>query len=446
MTNPTSSEPTNQLQPENYTTRLQVRPAAWPAVLVLLVVVGIGVAGYMFLTGQIALRPHPDSPEGKILAQKETAQRNVEFAHRADSALNTVTWDTAQQKLLDAQNFHRALLEAQSKLNADLKRLGEGTEGKRIATRDTWVDQFITVRDHERLSDEDVAAQLRTIQTLLPVCQQALKEKIVLPCDDRFLAQADSTHRALSKAAQEVEDDLKSLQVLIASAQAAQPADKTLAAAASARIESQRLQSLATLTQERDRQRQELEKAARERELATERTLQETKLAAEQKVREADLAREKAEQDRRVLEAKAQSERAQHDLKQAEDQRQREKARRERVAKFEAALPGLKPLLSPFISSGKMQLIPGKGWREAEPGPMSLAVLQSTGAIKDEPGTHLVLMNLSPAPGSLNDRPMGSFPIWRVGAELETEREVRRVQTFIREYGDLLVERGMLLP
>lgn len=168
MTTPPSPEPTNQLQPENYTTRLGVRPSAWPAVLLVLVV---AVVGFMYFTGRMTLRPHPDSPEGKILTQKETAEKNVEFAHRADSALNTVTWDNAQQKLLDAQKAHRALLDARTKLNADVKRLGEGSEGKRIATRDTWVDQFIALRDRERLSADEVAAQLRTIQTLLPVCK-----------------------------------------------------------------------------------------------------------------------------------------------------------------------------------------------------------------------------------------------------------------------------------
>lgn len=256
----------------------------------------------------------------------------------------------------------------------------------------------------------------------------------------------DSVHGRLSKAAKEADEDLKSLQVLIGSAQAAAPADQTLFVVATARKEAQQSQALAMLTQERDRQRQQLEKAARDQELAAERAKQETKAAADQKVRDAELAREKAEQELRVLEAKANSERAARDLKQAEDQRQREKLRRDRVAKFEAALPGMKAMLSPFISNGKMQYISGKGWREGDPGPLSLAALQSTGGLKDEPGSHSRLMNLCTASSSGNDRPIGSFPTWRPEAGYEIQREVQRVQAFLRDYGDLLVERGMLLP
>jgi hypothetical protein len=414
--------------------------------LLLLVLLCLGGVAVLFITGHIAFRPSPDTPEGAILAQKEMAKRNVDFAGRADSALNTVTWDTAQGKLLAAQAFHGRVVAGQAKLAKELNHLAEGTDGKRIASQEKWLDQFIVVHRRDRLSDDELAAQLRTIKTLLPVCQQALKEKIVLACDERFLAQVDAVHGTLAKAAREIDEDLQNLEVLVASSQAATPANQSLAAASRARTDEKQAQTLARFTIESERQRQEFEKAARERQLAAERELQEAKLAAEQKIREADLAREKAEQTLRVMEATTKSDQAKRDLKQLEDFQARERIRRERVAKFEAALPSMKPLLMPFISTGKMHYIPGKGWREGDPGPLSLTALQATRGLEDQPGSPSILNNFLLGNQSGNDRPIGSYPTWRPEAGPQIEREVRRVQAFLREYGDLLVERGMLQP
>src|SRR5262245_1161228 len=211
MTTSPTPEPSNQPQPEGYTTRLHIRTALFPGILLLIVLGGIAVVAFLFVTGFIVLRPNANSPEGKILAQKEMAERNIEFAHRADSARNTVSWDNAQTRLIAAQGFHRRLLEGHSRLDKEFKRLADGTEGKRIASREPWVDQFMVLHDRERLSDDEIANKLRAIQTLLPVCQQALKEKIVIPCDDSFLAQVDEIHDTLGLATQEVDSDLRSL-------------------------------------------------------------------------------------------------------------------------------------------------------------------------------------------------------------------------------------------
>jgi hypothetical protein len=443
MTATPSPNDTPNTQPDAFTTRLQTTPARWPSFLLLAIVLAAAFAfGFLFLTGRLVLRPDPNSPEGKTLAFQSMAAKNVEFARVADSSVNKVSWDAARGKLIASQDLHRRLVESHTKLKADLKRLADGAEGKRVASRESWVDQFVLIQDSKRLTDDDIEAQLRAIKTLLPVCETALKEDLVVACDEPFRGRVDEIHDQLAKAVQRAEEDQMSIAVLISSSQAASPSSQSLSAAALARKEGQRTQALTKLSDDRERQRQELERAAREQQLASDRAIEEAKLAADQKVREANLAREKAEQALRILEANRQSQQASRDLKQAEDNRERERIRRERLAKFDAALPGVKALLTPFISNGRAHYVAGKGWREGEPAPLSLSAIASAGALKDQEGSTFALAAFCHGQPRQNDRPLGSFP----ETTFQTEREIRRAQTFLREYGDLLVERGMLLP
>lgn len=389
--------------------------------------------------------PHtnPNSFDAKSNELKQVAKQNVEFAHEADQARHRVSWDAAHTKLVAAQKHHALLATDLPKLLRELDQLATSAAGKRLAARSEGVEQYIALRSRTRLSSEELASQLRAIQTLLPVCEKALKQKqIVLPCDADFQSQVADIHTLLSQAAEEVATDLRSLQSLAATAQAGTPADQTLAAVAEKHKAVRDAETLARQTAESQRQQQAADQLALDRRLASEKTQQDSKLAADQQVLDAKRKQDEAEQASRVADAKAKADEAERQVVDAEIARKKAADRQRRVAKFEAALPGQLSILSPFISKGKVHFVTGKGWEPGEPGPLSLEAIRQTGALKGDPASYYIIAGLARGPGCYNDRPQGSFPEKNFGSPLP----VQEAQAFMREYGDLMVERGLLLP
>ena len=113
--------------------------------------------------------------------------------------------------------------------------------------------------------------------------------------------------------------------------------------------------------------------------------------------------------------------------------------------KMEAKLPGLKSLLSPFISPGyrqprwdsQLEVVPDKA-------PMSFSALQRVRALEDSKKGMEILSKLAK-----NDRPTGDFPIYQGETVVLTPEviETRKfVQEFLRTYGEVMVEANLLSP
>jgi len=434
-----TSSNTPPIEPDRLTTQLQVGRGRWPSFLLLAVLfAGFAAVALLFFTGRLVVRPAPNSPEAKTAALKDMATKNVEFSHLAESAANKVSWQSAQAKLLSSQSLQQKLLKANTKVNADLRQLAENADGKRIASNADWVDQIIAVQDRKRLSDDEVELKANATASLLAVCKAALEAELVLPCEGGFLDQVNAVHDELEKAVELCEADEAHIATLIRVSQSATPSNETLAKAIAVRKQAQSADAIAKLSEERKRQQEEFEKTSREQQLATERA-----------IAKADLDRDKAEKAALIAEAESRAKAARLELARAEAEREKERLKRERVAKFEAALPGMKSLLSQFIATGRMHYVPGKGWREGDPGPLSFDAIKSTGGLNDDPVSLNTFISFCLNHPRENDRPLGSFPettFRSEGSVAQIRREIQRAQTFLREYGDLLVERRMLQP
>ena len=77
-------------------------------------------------------------------------------------------------------------------------------------------------------------------------------------------------------------------------------------------------------------------------------------------------------------------------------------------------------------------------------GPMSLTCLQGN-VKKDKDSTGYFARMI----GNNNDRPLGAFPYYSIGGMGQTPKNFEiwyRVQDFIAEFGDIMVERKLLAP
>ena len=131
--------------------------------------------------------------------------------------------------------------------------------------------------------------------------------------------------------------------------------------------------------------------------------------------------------------------------------RQRDLARTQARKAMEQALPAMRELLSPVISKGYRQPDGTNGMKVVvDAGPISLSSLMQYGALNDDKKGMESLFDLlqyGNAFGRNNDRPLGQFPksinefVIQKPAVIET---VRKVQRFLIEHGDAMVEAGIL--
>jgi hypothetical protein len=174
------------------------------------------------------------------------------------------------------------------------------------------------------------------------------------------------------------------------------------------------------------------------------RKLDSIRLEKEISLREAEIQLEKLQKDSalqlREIESSAE-----------ESARQRDLARVEARKAMEQALPAMRGLLSPVISKGYKQPDSAQSMKVVvDPGPLSLSALMQFGALnEDKKGMETLFYLVQPgnAFGNLNDRPLGQFPkytdefVIQKPAVIET---VRKVQRFLIEHGDAMVEAGIL--
>ena len=119
-------------------------------------------------------------------------------------------------------------------------------------------------------------------------------------------------------------------------------------------------------------------------------------------------------------------------------------------AEFQAELPAIRQLLSPFISPGYVQPVTSTDFRQStSKSPVSLSVLKKSGALDADDKGLLALLRIggSRQEGRANDRPLGSFPQFHSELDLSKSRiraSLTRAQTLLRDYGEFMIEDGLL--
>ena len=117
---------------------------------------------------------------------------------------------------------------------------------------------------------------------------------------------------------------------------------------------------------------------------------------------------------------------------------------KQKEAKFEAALPEINKFLVPFITPGHKQLDGSRWIYSDEAKPLSLAGLRATHGLDNNQEGYQRLYFVA---GSIqNDRPDGPFRVYNGGALPDADVPlIRKAQILLEDFGDIMVEKGMLL-
>ena len=381
------------------------------------------VPGLPAITKEKAQPKEPEKPllspaQAEEMARAKTRQQAI-LELKADVAK---TLATLQQELIAWETRVPGLL--------------QGVEGKRIATNPAQAEQFARVIETDRISKDRVKEWRERLDALAAPIEQAMlnAHSTYFPADT-LVAEI----KTLDQDARQKLLELRDLRVMVDTLQAdsatTPPGEKTLEKA------------IFEIQAERARRRAALIAKAKQDEYENEsKRLAAAEAEAEQKLAKARLALSQArtEAERLAMEAQAEELKRKTAEAKAIEQKRMEKAKRE--AKFDAEYPRIKAYLLPITSPGFMQFSGGSGRlvMGTTKGPMSLAAL--TGVLKkSQEGTGYFARAVS----NWSDRPQGSFPHYSTGGAGQTPENFEiwyRIQDFIAEFGDIMVERGLLAP
>lgn len=418
---------------------------AWPLAGVGLFIAGIFATlwgtGHKFPLESVF--GNPEATAAKQAAQEAAeANRQLEQSARENSALATASenrlsrqkWEDLKRRLDRATNSIAELQSLTAKWNSRLAALRTSEQGKKLAGNATLLEQFAPLAAKPRIAVEELESwsqQLRDIDEVVTqgLDTRSLKIEPKAAFGERvqeILTNADSALRSQKS------DDAGLGLLLDSLSESDRASEKTLA------------QALGELDQDRIRaylnvQAAELKKIRDAAEAADRQNLLET----EQKKLASENARKQSEREVDVQRAKNDADVASEEVKDFLRAIDAARKKREHVRRFEADLPEMRRLLAPLITPGKTELTKD-GWRPIqEARPVSLSALAALGLMTETP-KHIVHMKMQGTigPESKNGRPMGSFP---VVPDLKSDATAR-MQYFLKEYGDILIERKLLLP
>jgi hypothetical protein len=377
----------------------------------------------------VALRKQLAAQQEELAQVREllALQKEAEQVKRSDLERSETLVEEAGRAIDDLEEEARAWQQATAELLATDK-------GKPIAAREESLMQWraLVRADHP---DPALAASLRDRFTPL----KAFVDKAVAAKDEQYAPSQDLVGRVeavkneASQAATAFRDLNRRLAALVASSPPAPPETPTLEVALRAleeRLAAEEVKAIAEAVEKERRAgiAKRAEEKARQERMLQEKQAEIDRLAAESKAKELD-----AEKQAAMAEAA-----------------EKERVAREKAAKlalerkFAAAEPEIRQILMPFISPGYTQP-EGREFRRATTtkGPVSLGALRRNGML--EPTVEaLNQLCVATTSNRTNDRPLGSFP--DIQTNKNWEEGTQRAQQLLTEFGELMVEKGLLAP
>ena len=311
--------------------------------------------------------------------------------------------------------------------------LMKGDDGKKIAANPTRAEQFAGVLEKDRFSKTRVKRMRAQLDTLIAPIEHAILD-------------ANSTYSPSPTIVAEIQTlggearsklrDFREIKAVMDTLQA----DSALTPSGEKTLE----KVISDLEAERARRRAELIRKTK----AEEHDIESKHLAAaegkaEQDLANARLALLKARTDAEKQGINVQTEDLKRKIQEAAEAENKRLEKAKREAKFDAEYPSMKSYLLPITSPGLTQF-KGESLQPTETkGPMSLSCLQGN-LKKDSKKTPQFARQVA---NYRNDRPIGSFPKYLTAASNSGNLENwYRVQDFIAEFGDIMVERKLLAP
>ena len=344
-----------------------------------------------------------------------------------------------------------------NRLNLQLQQWNEGVavlqtndSGRKLALSTDRLELLDDLLTHDRLTADDISAlnlQLRELRVPIDAALSRPDTTILIPESSVLALEALLTEAGNTR--QQLIADAGRLDSLLRQSTEPLPKGAPVLRDALAEHRKRRFDAL----NDKVRERLEAARATADDEISTaaeeaERSRQAAEVARTRLVAE---AQREADEIRGRIEAQRIRDAADDDLR-AETERQRSAktlaAKQQRMNEYQKALPEIRRLLAPFISAGRRQLN-GTQWQFSDQaGPLSYAGIRATGALQNAESGYEQFLWLAGGPN--NDRANGAFPDY-IGGNVEMNvtalvPAIRRSQVLIEEYGDLLVEQGLLAP
>lgn len=305
--------------------------------------------------------------------------------------------------------------------------------GRRIASSDQHVELIAAIGSRQHVTTADVDSLRREFDALYePVLQAESDARNVIVADNGFEEVIQQLEKRIRDAADVIRKDTLLVNAIEQETAHREKGKATLQDALAKR-------ELNSVKQ----QANDLSIARAEAELEAAQRLEEAEaanIAAQTEVEEAELARQAAE--RRAVAAGILDEK-----KKLDQQAALAEQRRKLELEYARELPEIRRLLHPFITPGIFQ--PSRNGFDGRyrPESMSLTAIASTGALQK---TDKGLAELYRVGGSefTAMRGLGSFPAHNnqnFKRDASVRARVERAQELLLKYGDLLVEKGILL-
>ena len=332
--------------------------------------------------------------------------------------------------------------------NGTVDALMTDDRGKWLATDDTRLSRIVTIRalaDSTNIKiidwERQIALQLRSIPEAPSTADPGIS------VSDEVISDAEQIAEAVRTARNQLEQQNAALHAMLKQRPDNKPVPDAplLRDRLDAYAGEQALEAVAALTEETLRVRDEFAQRLAAEQRKSEEDLGQLRLSKEEerKKREAELIEVNSKiVSQKVADAVAQ-------VLREEEQRQAEQRtlveREIREAKFQAALSEIRRYLAPFTTPGNKQLQGDKWVYSDQRVPVSLGGIRATQALGNDQLGYQQIYWIGGGPH--NDRPNGPFREYIGGAIYDPEvAMVRKVQTLLAEFGDQMVEKGMLAP
>lgn len=339
----------------------------------------------------------------------------------------------AQADLQTAQELIGQVRQQISNWDETVPRLlsGDNKRSRSIAADNGATRLFLGALDRERISQSELESLREALLALAVPLEAAVEDNsVVLKMGPEFTTEISDITERLRSGLKSWQEDNAVVRLLAKEAEERPAGELTLGEA----IEQLRANETRRRAEKIDEEvaaakvaldEKEAASRMRLRDLETQKNLEADKVKAQR--REAELAGLKAEQ--LVL------------ADRIEEQRKRTELER----RFQAELPEIRRILTAFITPGHKQIVNGKWRRVEQKQPISLSGLHATRTLGDDSMSQMYLYH---AGGSdRNDRPNGPFRDY-IGGHLRDHETalVQKVRRFLLDYGDLMVEKGLLMP
>ena len=388
-----------------------------------------------------------DEPNVKPPAGPEDGKDNVpspEDADKPDEKKPSVAPSIVavrKSKLGRLQSSLRKVKSSWSKLNnaavewhVDLRKRLDGDDGRKMAADRHLVERYMAVNEQDRMSQADIAdlgRRLDEFREQLDATEAAVENAEWDVDEDLVTGELETVDKEIGDALKLYEDHVLMVIVLLGQAAALEPDRLSLAEVIQEIEEEDTDERIDQITEAGERTKQahteELKELAKKR-----KELNDQKQLIMDRKRTAD-------DEAAVRDEEAQAEHNEKVRKAAE-----EKAALER--RFEREYPAMEKYLTPFVSEGYTQPTGRTYRRTTTKGRVSYKSLVGAGVLGEGKGS-VERFYYSTVTGN-NDRELGAFPPHSFsGKHMERHYDtILKVQTFLREFGTVMVAKKKLAP